>query len=75
MRKGMGIVEIASQLGEHPPFIWRLLRKHTRKDYMSAGQKSILKHADELVLEVSYGCADLKNLQKKLGNKMEGCVE
>ncbi len=71
IRKGMSITETAAQLGVHPQTIWRLVRRHTGKDYMSALQKSILKHADELAFEISHGCADLKKLKKKMESKMK----
>jgi transposase len=38
---------------------------------MSAQQKSILKHVDELALEISHGCTDIKNLKKKMEGKMD----
>ena len=65
IRKGMSITETARQLGVHSQVIWRLVRHHTGKDYMSDQQKSILKHVDDLALEISHGCTDIKKLKKK----------
>ena len=70
IRKGMSIGETARKLGVHPQVIWRLVRHHTGKDYMSDRQRSILKHIDELAFEVSRGCTDLKRLKEKMGNGM-----
>jgi transposase len=71
IRKGMSITETARQLGVHSQVIWRLVRHHTGKDYMSDQQKSILKHVDDLALEISHGCTDIKKLKKKMGSKMD----
>lgn len=71
IRKGMSISETACKLGEHSQVIWRLVRHHTRKDYMTARQRSILKHIDELAFEVSHGCVNLKKLQEKMKNKID----
>lgn len=70
IRKGMSIRETADQLGEYSQVIWRLLRHHTGKDYMSSEQKSILKYADELASEISHGCCELKMLKKTMIDKM-----
>lgn len=74
IRKGMSISETARQLEVHSQVIYRLVRHHTGKDYMSAQQKSILKHADELAWEISHGCTDIKKLKKKMEKKMQAAV-
>ena len=71
IRKGMSISQTARELGEYSQVIWRLVRHHTGKDYMTDRQKSILKHIDELTFEVSHGGTDLKRLQEKMGNRMD----
>ena len=74
IRKGMSISETARQLEVHSQVVYRLVRHHTGKDYMSAQQKSILKHADELAWEISHGCTDIKKLKKKMEKKMQAAV-
>lgn len=70
IRRGMSIAETAKQLGEHSQVIWRLVRKRTRKDYMSARQKNVLRHIDVLSFEIGHGCAELKKLKEKMKNAM-----
>lgn len=74
IRKGMSISETARQLGVHSQVVYRLVRHHTGKDYMSAQQKSILIHADELAWEISHGCTDIKKLKEKMEKKMQPAV-
>ena len=68
----MSLSETARRLNVHPFVIYRLMRGHTGRDYMSSQQKSILKHVDELAFEISHGCADIKVLKNKMKGIMDG---
>lgn len=69
-REGKTFYQIAQEHNMHTEKVRRLLFKHTRKDYMSDEQKLLFKYMDVLALEFSQGCCKVKELVKKLNNKL-----
>ncbi len=69
-REGKSFYQIAKEHNMHTEKVRRLLFKHTRKDYMSDEQKLLLKYIDVLALEFSQGCCKVKELVRKLNNKL-----